>query len=107
MMQFAADAGARLPGASVKEARLLSLPILMFVYWVNANQPLHRLHPSEITCFFLTDLRSASESFVSTENDPVLCLFQFCATLGTTSSCAFDHISELGPICKSTAAFSM
>nr|XP_061789329.1 aromatic-L-amino-acid decarboxylase-like isoform X3 [Nerophis lumbriciformis] len=25
---------------------------------------------------------------------------QFCATLGTTSSCAFDHIAELGPICN-------
>uniref|UniRef100_A0AAQ4RZR6 Aromatic-L-amino-acid decarboxylase n=1 Tax=Gasterosteus aculeatus aculeatus TaxID=481459 RepID=A0AAQ4RZR6_GASAC len=25
---------------------------------------------------------------------------QFCATLGTTSSCAFDHITELGPICN-------
>lgn len=29
--------------------------------------------------------------------------FQFCATLGTTPSCAFDHILELGPICKSEA----
>uniref|UniRef100_A0A8C7D8K5 Aromatic-L-amino-acid decarboxylase n=1 Tax=Oncorhynchus kisutch TaxID=8019 RepID=A0A8C7D8K5_ONCKI len=26
--------------------------------------------------------------------------FYFCATLGTTPSCAFDHITELGPICK-------
>ncbi|XP_068591923.1 aromatic-L-amino-acid decarboxylase isoform X1 [Cebidichthys violaceus] len=26
--------------------------------------------------------------------------FYFCATLGTTSSCAFDHITELGPICN-------
>ncbi|XP_038849135.1 aromatic-L-amino-acid decarboxylase-like isoform X2 [Salvelinus namaycush] len=25
---------------------------------------------------------------------------QFCATLGTTPSCAFDHITELGPICN-------
>ncbi|XP_076135671.1 aromatic-L-amino-acid decarboxylase [Alosa pseudoharengus] len=24
----------------------------------------------------------------------------FCATLGTTPSCAFDHITELGPICN-------
>lgn len=31
-------------------------------------------------------------------------VFQFCATLGTTPSCAFDHITELGPICKSTVA---
>lgn len=30
-----------------------------------------------------------------------LYLLQFCATLGTTPSCAFDHITELGPICKS------
>uniref|UniRef100_W5LYC2 Aromatic-L-amino-acid decarboxylase n=2 Tax=Lepisosteus oculatus TaxID=7918 RepID=W5LYC2_LEPOC len=27
--------------------------------------------------------------------------FYFCATLGTTPSCAFDRISELGPICNS------
>nr|XP_061789331.1 aromatic-L-amino-acid decarboxylase-like isoform X5 [Nerophis lumbriciformis] len=27
-------------------------------------------------------------------------VIQFCATLGTTSSCAFDHIAELGPICN-------
>ncbi|XP_039662699.1 aromatic-L-amino-acid decarboxylase [Perca fluviatilis] len=26
--------------------------------------------------------------------------FYFCATLGTTASCAFDHITELGPICN-------
>ncbi|KAG7476044.1 aromatic-L-amino-acid decarboxylase [Solea senegalensis] len=26
--------------------------------------------------------------------------FYFCATLGTTPSCAFDHITELGPICN-------
>ncbi|XP_068611547.1 aromatic-L-amino-acid decarboxylase-like [Brachionichthys hirsutus] len=26
--------------------------------------------------------------------------FYFCATLGTTSSCAFDKIAELGPICN-------
>ncbi|XP_071401756.1 aromatic-L-amino-acid decarboxylase [Centroberyx affinis] len=26
--------------------------------------------------------------------------FYLCATLGTTPSCAFDHISELGPICN-------
>uniref|UniRef100_A0A668AXE8 Aromatic-L-amino-acid decarboxylase n=1 Tax=Myripristis murdjan TaxID=586833 RepID=A0A668AXE8_9TELE len=26
--------------------------------------------------------------------------FFFCATLGTTPSCAFDHITELGPICN-------
>uniref|UniRef100_A0A8C9YY09 Aromatic-L-amino-acid decarboxylase n=1 Tax=Sander lucioperca TaxID=283035 RepID=A0A8C9YY09_SANLU len=25
---------------------------------------------------------------------------QFCATLGTTASCAFDRITELGPICN-------
>uniref|UniRef100_A0A7N6B5J6 Aromatic-L-amino-acid decarboxylase n=1 Tax=Anabas testudineus TaxID=64144 RepID=A0A7N6B5J6_ANATE len=29
-----------------------------------------------------------------------VCLFQFCATLGTTPSCAFDHTTELGPICN-------
>uniref|UniRef100_A0A7N5ZUZ8 Aromatic-L-amino-acid decarboxylase n=1 Tax=Anabas testudineus TaxID=64144 RepID=A0A7N5ZUZ8_ANATE len=28
--------------------------------------------------------------------------FYFCATLGTTPSCAFDHTTELGPICEST-----
>ncbi|KAI7806955.1 aromatic-L-amino-acid decarboxylase [Triplophysa rosa] len=26
--------------------------------------------------------------------------FYFCATLGTTPSCAFDRITELGPICR-------
>ncbi|KAM7420385.1 hypothetical protein PAMA_014892 [Pampus argenteus] len=26
--------------------------------------------------------------------------FYLCATLGTTPSCAFDHITELGPICN-------
>uniref|UniRef100_A0A7N6B7N9 Aromatic-L-amino-acid decarboxylase n=1 Tax=Anabas testudineus TaxID=64144 RepID=A0A7N6B7N9_ANATE len=26
--------------------------------------------------------------------------FYFCATLGTTPSCAFDHTTELGPICN-------
>ncbi|KAM3872934.1 aromatic-L-amino-acid decarboxylase [Diretmus argenteus] len=26
--------------------------------------------------------------------------FYFCATLGTTPSCGFDHITELGPICN-------
>ncbi|XP_034730796.1 aromatic-L-amino-acid decarboxylase isoform X1 [Etheostoma cragini] len=26
--------------------------------------------------------------------------FYLCATLGTTASCAFDHITELGPICN-------
>ncbi|XP_075868606.1 aromatic-L-amino-acid decarboxylase-like [Nelusetta ayraudi] len=26
--------------------------------------------------------------------------FYFCATLGTTPSCAFDHLLELGPICN-------
>ncbi|XP_056299515.1 aromatic-L-amino-acid decarboxylase isoform X1 [Pseudoliparis swirei] len=26
--------------------------------------------------------------------------FFFCATLGTTGSCAFDHITELGPLCN-------
>lgn len=26
--------------------------------------------------------------------------FYFCATLGTTPSCAFDHITEIGPICN-------
>uniref|UniRef100_A0A8C2Z410 Aromatic-L-amino-acid decarboxylase n=1 Tax=Cyclopterus lumpus TaxID=8103 RepID=A0A8C2Z410_CYCLU len=26
--------------------------------------------------------------------------FYFCATLGTTASCAFDNITELGPICN-------
>uniref|UniRef100_A0A671XEL6 Aromatic-L-amino-acid decarboxylase n=1 Tax=Sparus aurata TaxID=8175 RepID=A0A671XEL6_SPAAU len=30
--------------------------------------------------------------------------FYFCATLGTTPSCAFDHIAELGPLCESTVA---
>uniref|UniRef100_A0A8C2XGK3 Aromatic-L-amino-acid decarboxylase n=1 Tax=Cyclopterus lumpus TaxID=8103 RepID=A0A8C2XGK3_CYCLU len=28
--------------------------------------------------------------------------FYFCATLGTTASCAFDNITELGPICELT-----
>uniref|UniRef100_A0AAX7VKK9 Aromatic-L-amino-acid decarboxylase n=1 Tax=Astatotilapia calliptera TaxID=8154 RepID=A0AAX7VKK9_ASTCA len=29
--------------------------------------------------------------------------FYFCATLGTTPSCAFDHLTELGPLCESTS----
>uniref|UniRef100_A0A3B5BD52 Aromatic-L-amino-acid decarboxylase n=1 Tax=Stegastes partitus TaxID=144197 RepID=A0A3B5BD52_9TELE len=29
--------------------------------------------------------------------------FYFCATLGTTPSCAFDHITELGPLCESSS----
>ncbi|XP_051872233.1 aromatic-L-amino-acid decarboxylase-like [Pristis pectinata] len=37
------------------------------------------------------------------EEDKALGLIPFflCATLGTTSSCAFDNIMELGPICNS------
>ena len=27
-------------------------------------------------------------------------LLQVCATLGTTPMCAFDNITEIGPICK-------
>uniref|UniRef100_A0A674AD58 Histidine decarboxylase n=1 Tax=Salmo trutta TaxID=8032 RepID=A0A674AD58_SALTR len=30
-----------------------------------------------------------------------VCLFQLCATLGTTGVCAFDDLSELGPVCTS------
>uniref|UniRef100_A0A8C4NTW8 Aromatic-L-amino-acid decarboxylase n=1 Tax=Dicentrarchus labrax TaxID=13489 RepID=A0A8C4NTW8_DICLA len=33
-------------------------------------------------------------------NELYVCVFQFCATLGTTPSCAFDHITELGPLCN-------
>lgn len=29
-----------------------------------------------------------------------LFLFQVCATLGTTGACAFDHLREIGVVCK-------
>lgn len=32
-------------------------------------------------------------------------MFQLCATLGTTGSCSFDNLKELGPICKYLQAF--
>uniref|UniRef100_A0AAQ5Z382 Aromatic-L-amino-acid decarboxylase n=1 Tax=Amphiprion ocellaris TaxID=80972 RepID=A0AAQ5Z382_AMPOC len=33
-------------------------------------------------------------------DDLYMCVLQFCATLGTTPSCAFDRIVELGPLCN-------
>lgn len=33
-------------------------------------------------------------------SDP-FCHFQLCSTLGTTGACAFDKLSELGPVCVS------
>lgn len=37
----------------------------------------------------------------------LFCSVQFCATLGTTPSCAFDHITELGPICECSIYFPL
>ncbi|TRY99205.1 hypothetical protein DNTS_028954 [Danionella cerebrum] len=34
------------------------------------------------------------------DRDAGLMPFFLCATLGTTASCAFDYITELGPLCK-------
>lgn len=33
---------------------------------------------------------------------PVVVSLQLCSTLGTTGVCAFDKLSELGPICASS-----
>ena len=30
---------------------------------------------------------------------------QLCATLGTTGACAFDKLTEIGPICKKKMGF--
>ncbi|XP_051920710.1 aromatic-L-amino-acid decarboxylase isoform X2 [Hippocampus zosterae] len=40
------------------------------------------------------------KKIVEKDKEEGLIPFYFCATLGTTASCAFDHISELGPICN-------
>uniref|UniRef100_A0A3Q3DFH1 Aromatic-L-amino-acid decarboxylase n=1 Tax=Hippocampus comes TaxID=109280 RepID=A0A3Q3DFH1_HIPCM len=40
------------------------------------------------------------KKIVEKDKEAGLIPFYFCATLGTTASCAFDHISELGPICN-------
>nr|XP_061789328.1 aromatic-L-amino-acid decarboxylase-like isoform X2 [Nerophis lumbriciformis] len=42
----------------------------------------------------------ALKKMVEKDKEAGLIPFYFCATLGTTSSCAFDHIAELGPICN-------
>lgn len=43
---------------------------------------------------------SALKKMVEEDKAAGLIPFYFCATLGTTPSCAFDHITELGPICN-------
>ncbi|XP_075868600.1 aromatic-L-amino-acid decarboxylase [Nelusetta ayraudi] len=43
---------------------------------------------------------AALQKMVDEDKAAGLIPFYFCATLGTTSSCAFDHVSELGPICN-------
>ncbi|XP_077382936.1 aromatic-L-amino-acid decarboxylase isoform X6 [Festucalex cinctus] len=40
------------------------------------------------------------KKIVEKDKEAGLIPFYFCATLGTTASCAFDHISELGLICN-------
>ncbi|XP_061633151.1 aromatic-L-amino-acid decarboxylase isoform X2 [Phyllopteryx taeniolatus] len=40
------------------------------------------------------------KKMVEQDKEAGLIPFYFCATLGTTASCAFDRISELGPICN-------
>lgn len=32
-----------------------------------------------------------------------LCCVQLCASLGTTGTCAFDNLEEVGPICKASS----
>ncbi|XP_052358150.1 histidine decarboxylase-like [Oncorhynchus keta] len=41
----------------------------------------------------------ASDQVVTKPKIMFVCLFQLCATLGTTGVCAFDDLSELGPVC--------
>ncbi|XP_038653673.1 aromatic-L-amino-acid decarboxylase-like isoform X1 [Scyliorhinus canicula] len=62
-----------------------------------ASIKMRKLPTDEKFCLRGETLRQA------VEEDKVLGLipFYFCATLGTTSSCAFDNIMELGPICNS------
>lgn len=33
--------------------------------------------------------------------------FQLCATLGTTTVCAFDNLAELGPVCMSLSIINL
>ncbi|XP_034031166.1 aromatic-L-amino-acid decarboxylase [Thalassophryne amazonica] len=40
------------------------------------------------------------QKLVDEDKEAGLIPFYFCATLGTTPSCAFDHLIELGPICN-------
>ncbi|XP_037130934.1 aromatic-L-amino-acid decarboxylase isoform X1 [Syngnathus acus] len=40
------------------------------------------------------------KKIVEKDKEAGLIPFYFCATLGTTASCAFDPISQLGPICN-------
>ncbi|XP_077577961.1 aromatic-L-amino-acid decarboxylase [Stigmatopora nigra] len=42
----------------------------------------------------------ALKKMVEKDKEAGLIPFYFCATLGTTPSCAFDHILELGPLCN-------
>ncbi|XP_077454163.1 aromatic-L-amino-acid decarboxylase [Stigmatopora argus] len=42
----------------------------------------------------------ALKKMVEKDKEAGLIPFYFCATLGTTASCAFDHIAELGPLCN-------
>eukprot|EP00794_Sanderia_malayensis_P011933 gene11933-13169_t len=43
---------------------------------------------------------STFEAAIKEDKENGLIPFFLCATLGTTGTCAFDRISELGPICK-------
>lgn len=54
--------------------------------------------------YSLYNATSVSTESFSCHSDLRACVLQVCATLGTTSSCAFDRITELGPICELTIA---
>ncbi|TNN79738.1 Aromatic-L-amino-acid decarboxylase [Liparis tanakae] len=52
-------------------------------------------------CKALKNIQAANPEILESEIRPKLVAYtseQFCATLGTTGSCAFDHITELGPL---------
>lgn len=62
-----------------KPFELLKNPLLLDIYKILGEGDL-KLHLKIFTIFFH--------------------FLQVCATLGTTPSCAFDNILEVGPLCK-------
>jgi len=50
---------------------------------------------------FVHSFTSVSQRHRMIRNMTACCRYlQLCATLGTTGACAFDKLSELGPICE-------